>query len=131
MREDWGPRLVFKGKNSKEEILWGKHLKCCIGNPHPVGDEPYDALAHKKWNREKLRKVKAGTLVQHLVQSVGGCTYRIHAEFIDSSLEDCRSFEDHTEWIPSACSVFRSSMQMHPQAQYETDKKDAKVGSSR
>ena len=79
VRENWGPRVVVRGKDGKEEILWGKDLKCCIDNPHPVGDEPYDALAHNKWNREKLRTtVKEGTLVQHLVKSVevapAGCT---------------------------------------------------------
>ena len=79
VREDWGPRVVVRGKDGKEEILWGKYLKCCIDNPHPVGGEPYDAHAHNKWNREKLRKVKEGTtLVQHLVKPVevapAGCT---------------------------------------------------------
>lgn len=68
VRENWGPRVVIRGADGKEQIVWGKDLRRCSKNPHLQGD-PYDARAHNKWNRNKLRRVKQGTVVEHLVVS--------------------------------------------------------------
>ena len=66
VRENWGLRVVVRGTDGKEHILWGKDLLRCSRNPHSRTD-PYDARAHNKWNRNKLRGVKRGTNVQYTV----------------------------------------------------------------
>ena len=60
--EKWGPRFVVCGDDGKEEILWGKDLRRCSDNPHPITD-PYEAFDHNKWNRKRLVGVGRGTLV--------------------------------------------------------------------
>ena len=64
VREDWGPRVVVRGDDGKEMVLWGKDLLQCKTNPHSLKD-PYTSMAHHKWNRIELRPLKPGLLVQH------------------------------------------------------------------
>ena len=66
VRENWGLRVVVRGTDGKEQILWGKDLLRCSKNPHSRID-PCAAREHNKWNRNQLRKVKRGTVVDHLV----------------------------------------------------------------
>ena len=67
VRENWGLRVVIRSPtDGSEQIVWGKDLRRCSENPHTRVD-PYGTRDHNKWNRDKLRKVKKGTVVEHLV----------------------------------------------------------------
>lgn len=55
--------MVARGADGTDQILWGKNLQRCSKNPYSLID-PYDSYQHNKWNRDKLRKVKVGTVVR-------------------------------------------------------------------
>ena len=53
VRENWGKRVVVRGSDGKEQILWVKDLFRYLENKHGV-QTPYEAYSHNKWNRIKL-----------------------------------------------------------------------------
>ena len=71
--ENFGPRYVVRGRDGKEHVVWGKDLRRC-NDPNDANPStrqgPYESLQHNKWNRNKLRKVKAGSVVEHRVNPV-------------------------------------------------------------
>jgi len=64
VRQNWGLRVVVRTAQGAEKVCWGHELHRCSDNPHSVLD-PYGAHEYHKWNRKKLRKLKAGSIVQY------------------------------------------------------------------